>query len=577
MQYDSKVSSLDEKENSLLIEAIACAMSQDKKQEKPTIQKMPFIEEILSGVFRKNIKKYTLYELRDSLTTHAYLCVDDGHVIEEFLWKLSKNKKEFHKYFTKIGKYDYKLEKGPDYIIYNNIKKTLHRFYPENAKNDIYNESQLYMCFDEEKIHCDRDGFHCYGDEDFRSIGLTFAPCYNSDFVVASIINNRFDIIKRLFTEYRGVCHKNHIYVYIDRAMMYGRAEMLEYFSSMIPEADYKYIIQPKEASQHIDILKFLVQKGIELHPSSCNYAVRYGKLDCLKYAYEQGYDLGSSFRYAAENANLEILKWIHSINLEDRTYMHMFKNASDNDNFEMMVWAFSENYTIGNTEYLWEKAIMNGNRRIMDFLNEKICPPPINICAIAIKHNSPQALAWAISNDCEFGDAMMTWKLAISRGDHGILSLLKDKLTLPPVDIYSFAITENSIGGLTWALNNDCKWEDVKVLWEKAIEIGNHGVLDLLKDKCSPPPSNICVLAIDCDNKNSLLWAKKQGFKCDAKVCVHIVKTHKYEILRWVRRIWWCDWDSEVCRTLIQQKDYEWLDWAVRNGCCKCHQHSHE
>ncbi len=104
-----------------------------------------------------------------------------------------------------------------------------------------------------------------------------------------------------------------------------------------------------------------------------CTSAARYGKLDILKWAYENGFALTPWICiHAAKNNNLEILKWARSLGCSWNFWVAYF--AAENNNLSLLQW-----------------AITNG------------CGWNSSICTVAARKGYFEILKWAINNGCPY------------------------------------------------------------------------------------------------------------------------------------------------------------------------------
>ncbi len=125
-------------------------------------------------------------------------------------------------------------------------------------------------------------------------------------------------------------------------------------------------------ANSKLEIIEWLKNVAPKNY-NFCTSAAKYGKLNILKWAYENGFVLNKMVcNYAAKNGNLEILNWAHEHNCEWDFWVCYF--AAESGNLEILKWA-RENGCFWNN----------------------------SICTVAARKGHFDILKWAINNGCPY------------------------------------------------------------------------------------------------------------------------------------------------------------------------------
>ncbi len=145
---------------------------------------------------------------------------------------------------------------------------------------------------------------------------------------------------------------------------------------------------------------------------------VRYGKLDLLKIAVNNGCLLGSTTcAIAAYNGHLDILKWAYN-NLGPWN-KSICAYAAENNQLHIIVWA-RENGCVWN-EDTCALAALGGHLDILKWVRANGCEWNGKTTTNAAQNGHLNVLKWAIENGCEWGT-----RTCLYAKRHGHLELLK-------------------------------------------------------------------------------------------------------------------------------------------------------
>lgn len=125
----------------------------------------------------------------------------------------------------------------------------------------------------------------------------------------------------------------------------------------------------------HLDIVKYLVEKGIDIDVGNSYAIIRSagdGNLDIVKYLVENGASIDNkNLLYSAiGGGNLEIVKYLveKGANINDP---HLLSYAVECDNFEIVKYLVDKGANVNNSSTL-SNAVLNNNLEIVKYLVEK-------------------------------------------------------------------------------------------------------------------------------------------------------------------------------------------------------------
>ena len=130
--------------------------------------------------------------------------------------------------------------------------------------------------------------------------------------------------------------------------------------------------------NENIKMLNWLKENNcLELYRTISNTASLHGKIECLKWLYQNDYEFDEyTFSFAS---NVEILDYLLQIGC--RYNNSMFEDAIKNGNFERLFWLKENNFEM--SSYLTEFAFNEGKTEELKWLVENGCPCSENILKI--------------------------------------------------------------------------------------------------------------------------------------------------------------------------------------------------
>jgi ankyrin repeat protein len=125
------------------------------------------------------------------------------------------------------------------------------------------------------------------------------------------------------------------------------------------------YSIDTESKNGHLDVVKFLYDKGANYTTNAMNYASKNGHLDIVKYLHKVGSECTNAIGYASENGHLEVVKFLYSIGkVCEPSVMNM---AAKNGHIEVVKYLQSIGTDFYNTTVY--SAITNGHLEVVKFL----------------------------------------------------------------------------------------------------------------------------------------------------------------------------------------------------------------
>lgn len=229
-----------------------CSDARDVKQQ--LLSRHPFAREITQKtIVPENL---TIAQLETAICTAVYLNENTNALIEEFVWKIGDDEKEFEKYFE-IIEISY-LRNWSDYEIYIENDEILKNL-SEDTKEVIRTEKPKFLC--SLKLEKKSQNLIVQNELALRYKGVMFPEKVSmrfSDFVLLSFCAAVGNLRLMRYTYVRGSAWNE---------------STCEYTAS----------------NGHLDCLNFAHTYGCKWNERTCSAAARYGHLECLRYAHMHG------------------------------------------------------------------------------------------------------------------------------------------------------------------------------------------------------------------------------------------------------------------------------------------------
>lgn len=311
-----------------------------------------------------------------------------------------------------------------------------------------------------------------YVNRKWRSIILSINDSKIPYFIVESLITS-IEIIK-----WAHLYKISLTYNIINRACLYGKLE----------------------------IIKYLWENGCECNKYTCAYAAFGGNLDCLKFLYENG------------------CKWDNKINFID----------------EKDEWYINNLSCLHNSKYPWTSnvavaAASNGKIECLKYCYENGCAISVDTANAAALNGHLCCLQYLHENNC-------TWNN----------------------DTCKYAAFGDNLNCLKYLHENGCKWDQ----YTSAVA-AEYGHLDILKylheNEC--PGDLSCEYAATGGNLECLKFLHEHGYPWNKFTCIGASCNGNLECLKYAHENG-CEWDRKVCDIAISRQNIECLKYAYKNGC---------
>jgi len=163
-------------------------------------------------------------------------------------------------------------------------------------------------------------------------------------------------------------------------AAKYGHLHLLQFFDSIIHENFYFYTISFYAAKHgHLHIIKWACETFVRDNETMENallyQAARHGRIEIIRYIYETyGIFIHKHIRVAAENDNLETVKYFHemTIKLKRDKMDGVLAIALQSGNLVLIEWVYSQGYGFDDGFDFMLNAIMSGNKNVVLWLEKE-------------------------------------------------------------------------------------------------------------------------------------------------------------------------------------------------------------
>jgi hypothetical protein len=187
-------------------------------------------------------------------------------------------------------------------------------------------------------------------------------------------------------------------------AGVHGQKEVIEWSSEIPSRVQYPGNTQ-KEATRgaatggHLELLKYLREKGYEWDESTCAYAASEGHVHVLEYLRTNGCPWSSHLclHFAAAGNHLDTLKWLREHGCPWDS--NLTAVAAENGHFEMLKWLHEHGCPWD--EDTLSSAVVNGRLDMIKWLRENGCPWNEAATAVAAGCGQLETLIWLHENGC--------------------------------------------------------------------------------------------------------------------------------------------------------------------------------
>ena len=268
---------------------------------------------------------------------------------------------------------------------------------------------------------------------------------------------------------------------------------------------------------------------------TECRRAAELGWLSTLKNRLRRGIlDKPSVCKSAAKFGHLEIVKWAR----ENGCPWEEARCTGGEAGAGLSVPGPRINYLekINRIKYTCAWAARRGHLEVLKWVRENGCPWDEKTCSWAAKGGHLATLKWARENGCPWDE-----ETCANLAEGGHLETLK------------------------WAHENDCPWDD-----RTCANLAGGGHLEMLlwaRENDCPWSEWTCACAAWGGHFEILKWARENGCPWDKQTCEHAAGAGRLEILKWARENG-CPWDWHTRAWADFYVDV--LDWLDAHGCPK-------
>lgn len=399
-----------------IIDGCPDVKSQDEdalKVKEQIFSTHPFAREITEKTIEP--EKLSIPELEKAIETAVYLNEDTNALVEEFVWKLGGDEKEFRKYFEVV-----KLNVAELNSHYQTFMKLLKTF--------GFVPSILVRVKSSEKT----ENVLLYNELKLRYDGLFFPERVHYRYFLKTTITQ--------IVLARCLC------------AFHGNSRLLTYFMKY-QKCGYTANISVCAAySGHLDILKYLRSLECPWNDQTCKYAAYNGHLDCLQYLHENGCKWSrETCTNAAFNGHLECLKYAHEHGCG--WYIWIGAYAAQNGHLECLKYLYENGCEWG--VWVCRYAALGGQLECLKYAHEHGCAWNMSTCINASGRGNLACLKYAYENGCEWD--YHTCSEAARGGYLECLRYAHEHGCEWNTDVCFFAASRGHLECLTYARENGC------------------------------------------------------------------------------------------------------------------------
>ena len=362
--------------------------------------------------------------------------------------------------------------------------------------------------------------------------------------MITSISNVNYNIILIL----EGLAYSDNLkllkmYIYDLITETAGKG-ILNWFIQKYGTKDGPYsILNSALNNNHTDVFNFLVKKIGSTEADYYREAIKNGYIDMIIRIHDQGYVMRNACKIAAENNQLDILKWLR------------LKNYPWN-------------------EKVCTAAAKNQNNDLLKWLYENKCPWHTYTSYAVAKSGNLEMLKWLEESGCPFGENILS--KASRSGNLEMVKYLYEKGFKINRNIYNHVIYSNNLKLIEWINENVSFNYDTNI--KSCVIPASYRNYDILKwlVKRNFPCNEIVVENIFHYGDFEMLdWIFENKLVISVYACCEIIKHGRLDVLKTVKK-YGCEWKYEVCETAQFIGNINIVRWAHNNGCewryCKCY-----
>jgi hypothetical protein len=179
-------------------------------------------------------------------------------------------------------------------------------------------------------------------------------------------------------------------------AAMFGRLEVLQWLVSKGVKLEDQVCEQACENGD-LELLQYAISVGAPVSTSLCDIAARHDHFDCVRAAFEKGSPLtGNVCVYAAKHGNLDMLQFALAQGVEINNYSAIMTYAALGGHLRIVKWAFSRGCQLLPT--IAATAAMKGHLEVLQWLRSVKTPMDTSVTSMAAKEGQLEVLKWARS-----------------------------------------------------------------------------------------------------------------------------------------------------------------------------------
>lgn len=293
---------------------------------------------------------------------------------------------------------------------------------------------------------------------------------------------------------------------------------------------------------QSISLMSWGIENNCPKNPNVCAIAIKYGKLEILKYLIKNNFTLNKSAIYYSVGY-LEILKYIYELNNELCLKLDNCHKLDNELNLK------SRNYfKLDNT--MLNIAISIGNINTIQWLREHNIDFNQESGIYAVKNGKLEILKLLNDNDYI---------------DKRLISYYNTYKKTASIDICNIAAKYGYISILEYAYYNNYYWNE-----DTCTEASAHGHLDCLKflhDHGCKWNISTCIAAAANNNLECLQFLYKHGCQWNESTCEAASSNNSLECLQFLHEHK-CPWDLRTYEAALENGHLECFKYAYENGC---------
>lgn len=521
------------------------AFCEDGSTEKQRIiAEKPFAKELSENTLV--VGKLNFFELEQAICTASYLCLNTDALVEEFVWKIGKDRKRCKRYFVQ--------QKNGTWCLNRKI-----------SNNVIYSElKQRYSgTFHGEKINVRFNHIHAARCLRLGNSRL-FLRYGNSE-----AFQRRFDKEREFYPSIAAqagqfetmIClHKNGFALGLGcmiAAAQKGNLEALTYLvenkCAEFPSYVMKYAIE----GGNIDCVKYLKQQGCALNYHDLETAIKCGNLEILKFVHTTGaFDL-RKWRLS-DVCTLEILMYLCENGTSLENACHYPAGVGD---LKSVMYAHSHGGILD--AHTVEDAAAGGYIDILKYAIENGASLTKHACVCAAAHQHLDCLKFLHEHGCEWTAAVCSE--AAGRGNLEMLKYAHTHECEWNAKTCFAAVIRQHTECLEYALMNGCECDERTIA-----ALADYGSLEQIKtmrEHGCPWDKHIFTGLIRRGYLECLMYVHSQGCELPDWTCKHACEHGSLDVLEYAVKHG-CKWTLDDCIRAEQREHFDCMWYLIDQGC---------